>query len=243
MTTHGNKDIRGSKRVPLSSVSEGRFGRMFRRLQPAPSYTTEHLTALAELMRETVPAAPGGWAAAPTVQPGGDNPGIPAAYTYLGQFIDHDLTFDPNSSLQQQNDPDALHSFRTPRYDLDSLYGSGPDDEPFQYQPGTVPPRLLIEPNANGVEDLPRTSQGIAIIGDPRNDENIIVSQLQLLFCKFHNKVAAASRGRRHGARRAEVRGDPAAGPLDLPAGGRVRLPATARRPGPRGRPPPPRSD
>lgn len=190
VTTHGNKDIRGSKRVPLSSVSEGRFGRMFRRLQPAPTYTIDQLALLAELMRETVPA-PGGWAAAPTLQPGGDNPDIPAAYTYLGQFIDHDLTFDPNSSLQQQNDPDALHSFRSPRYDLDSLYGSGPVDEPFQYRRGTTPPRLLVESNVEGVEDLPRTSQGIAIIGDPRNDENVIVSQLQLLFCKFHNKVAA----------------------------------------------------
>ena len=40
--------------------------------------------------------------------------GIPALYTYLGQFIDHDITFDPASSLQKQNDPDALVDFRTP---------------------------------------------------------------------------------------------------------------------------------
>ena len=53
-----------------------------------------------------------------------DNPDIPAGYTYLGQFIDHDITFDPASSLQKQNDPDALVDFRTPRFDLDSLYGT-----------------------------------------------------------------------------------------------------------------------
>ena len=49
-----------------------------------------------------------------------ENEAIPSGYTYLGQFIDHDITFDPVSSLQRQNDPDALHNFRTPRFDLDS---------------------------------------------------------------------------------------------------------------------------
>lgn len=191
MAIHGKKEVRGSKRVPLSSITEGRFGRVFRRLPPAPSYDLAQLASLAELMHETVPPPPGGWAGTPTMQPGGDNPNMPAAYTYLGQFIDHDITFDPSSSLQQQNDPDALHSFRTPRYDLDSLYGSGPDDEPFQYRRGLLTPQLLIEPNINGVEDLPRTSQGIAIIGDPRNDVHTIVSQLHLVFCKLHNKLVA----------------------------------------------------
>ena len=47
--------------------------------------------------------------------PDPEESGIPAAYTYFGQFIDHDLTFDPASSLQKQNDPDALVDHRTPR--------------------------------------------------------------------------------------------------------------------------------
>src|SRR6202042_202722 len=59
--------------------------------------------------------------------------GIPALYTYFGQFIDHDLTFDPASSLQKQNDPDALVDYRTPRFDLDNVYGRGPDDQPYLY--------------------------------------------------------------------------------------------------------------
>jgi hypothetical protein len=166
MTAHG-KDLRGEQRVPLSPINEGRFGRMFRRLPPAPHYDEGQLAALAELMHEAVAPPSGGWNSAPTPQPGGDNPAIPAAYTYLGQFIDHDITFDPNSSLQQQNDPDALQDFRTPRYDLDSLYGSGPADEPFQYVKGSSPERLLVEANTNGVEDLPRTSQGFASSATP----------------------------------------------------------------------------
>jgi hypothetical protein len=59
--------------------------------------------------------------------------GIPALYTYLGQFIDHDITFDPASTLQKQDDPDALTDFRSPAFDLDNVYGRGPDDEPYMY--------------------------------------------------------------------------------------------------------------
>jgi len=58
-----------------------------------------------------------------TEQDAEENNHIPAGYTYLGQFIDHDLTFDPNSSLQKQNDLEALVDFRTPRFDLDCVYG------------------------------------------------------------------------------------------------------------------------
>jgi hypothetical protein len=76
-----------------------------------------------------------------------------------GQFIDHDITFDPAWSLQRQNDIDALVDFRTPRFDLDSLYGSGPADEPFQYVRASRGLRFLVEQDVNGIEDLPRDSQ------------------------------------------------------------------------------------
>lgn len=166
--------------MPRSSLNEGRFGRLFRRLSPAPELLAKQLKALAEQMREPK----GGGAKL-------DNPKIPSGYTYFGQFVDHDLTFDPVSSLQRDNDPDALVDFRSPRFDLDSVYGAGPDDEPFLYeQPQRL--RLAIDPkNTKGEPDLQRNGDGIALIGDPRNDENIIVSQLQLTFLRFHNKVAA----------------------------------------------------
>ena len=105
-----------------------------------------------------------------------DNPAIPAGYTYFGQFIDHDITFDPVSSLQRINDPDALENFRTPRFDLDSVYGSGPGDEPFQYDRESTDGVELLVGRGRDVntqeftseEDLPRNVQGIALIGDPR---------------------------------------------------------------------------
>ena len=122
---------------------------------------------------------------------------VPAGYTYLGQFIDHDITFDPMSKLDVPNDPHTLVNFRTPRLDLDSLYGGGPLDQPFLYdwpqsgEPGGTKllvggPGPLEQPAA---ADLPRNQQGRALVGDPRNDEHVIISQLHLLFIRFHNAV------------------------------------------------------
>jgi hypothetical protein len=128
----------------------------------------------------------------------GEESGIPALYTYFGQFIDHDITFDPASSLQQQNDPDALTDFRTPAFDLDNVYGRGPDDQPYMYDGGNS--FLLGTPLKNGdpkATDLPRNQAHPqrALIGDPRNDENTIVSQLQGLFLRFHNRTLADNPG------------------------------------------------
>jgi hypothetical protein len=117
-----------------------------------------------------------------------DNPRIPAGYTFLGQFLDHDITFDPTSSLEQQNDPNALHNFRTPAFELDSLYGGGPGVTPFLYDRNTFGKLLLVEHDASRV-DVPRNLQDVALIGDPRNDENLIVSQLHAAFARFHNEV------------------------------------------------------
>ena len=120
--------------------------------------------------------------------------GIPALYTYLGQFIDHDVTFDPMSTLVQHSDPDALTDFRTPAFDLDNVYGRGPSDQPYLYDNG--PKFLLGDLLNNGAPDLPRNNAQPrrALIGDPRNDENSIVSQLQGLFLRFHNRTVDDNR-------------------------------------------------
>ena len=166
-------ELRGLAYVPVSPLHEGRFGRMFRLPPFVPS--DERIAEIAALMVEPADADL-------------NNPAIPAGYTYLGQFIDHDLTFDPVSSLVRQNDPDALVNFRTPRFDLDNLYGRGPADDPFFYDKGSGGNKLLID-HHDDEDDLPRNTQDTALIGDPRNDENIFVSALHLTMLKFHNKV------------------------------------------------------
>jgi hypothetical protein len=196
---HGG-DLRGRALAPASSLYTGPFGRMFRALPPADFGETDEQSkaALMELgkMMSALPDPPKD-AADP------EESGIPALYTYLGQFIDHDLTFDPASSLEKQNDPDALVDFRTPRFDLDNVYGRGPDDQPYFYRSvaGFAAPKFILGSPMTGAGpafDLPRSSGSKpfdkrAIIGDPRNDENVLVSQLQGLFHRFHNAVVAAN--------------------------------------------------
>ncbi len=189
LTHHGGQAPRGLDAVPKSPSLEGRFGRMFRNL-PIPAPPREAVIALGNAMPEE--SRPGAAA---------DNAKIPAAYTYFGQFVDHDITFDPVSKLQQFNDPDGLVSFRTPRFDLDSLYGRGPADTPYLYEwldrdfrgvkllAGRNPERDPVDGEELDRQDLPRNQQGRALTGDPRNDENLIVSQLHLAFIKFHDRV------------------------------------------------------
>lgn len=120
--------------------------------------------------------------------PNNPNPDMTVGFTFLGQFLDHDITFDP-ASLK---DPPESPNLRTPFFDLDSVYGRGPDLDRELYDRTSeldrpTAARFLVDYEAT--RDLPRTSQQRAIIGDPRNDENVIISQLHLAMLKFHNRV------------------------------------------------------
>ena len=153
---HGSRTARGLETTPSSSTRTGRFGRMFRHVpvfehEPKALIALGN-TMIQPFERpedESESATAGAGVASragsddslaldkPLQEPGKDDDEnadpladgelrLPAGYTYLGQFVDHDITFDPVSSLTRQNDPNALTDFRTPRFDLDSLYGRGP---------------------------------------------------------------------------------------------------------------------
>jgi Animal haem peroxidase len=178
---HGTSLPRGQEVEPDRNPLQGRFGRMLPGLLPCN---------VSDAAIEEIVA----WMGDPN-RSRAANPRIPAGFTYLGQFIDHDITFDPTSKLDRDVDPRAVVNFRTPRLDLDSVYGSGRVAQPFLYDWDAKPSgvKLLIEPrNPDGsdeVVDLPRNVQGRALVGDARNDETAIIAQLQLLFLRFHNAV------------------------------------------------------
>lgn len=121
-----------------------------------------------------------------------ENFALPAGYTYLGQFIDHDLTF-RNDDHFQQTDGIGPNE-RTAALDLDCLYAGGPSRVPYLYKRDGVALVRGRSLTQNGVEsagrDHPRVD-GRAIIGDKRNDENVMVSQMHGVFADFHNEVAA----------------------------------------------------
>lgn len=168
------------------------FGRMFPKLAPfAPDPDIDTslgiLGALADAMLE-----PGG----------GFDTVNGAAYTYLGQFIDHDITLDlqgqpaaffsfagngPRAPLMDP-DGDIVYDYETKRFDLSSIYGGGPGVSPELYETDQLHFRAPL--NVNGVRDLPRNPDGSAIVVEHRNDENQITSQLHLAFLLFHNAVA-----------------------------------------------------
>lgn len=126
---------------------------------------------------------------------------MPAGYTYLGQFIIHDISFDPTSINERNVDPEFLWNFRTPAIDLDSVYGSGPALAPYFYDQSAnrnygmthfvLPRRKPIKKGDPSFTDLPRVTTDVhtALIADGRNDENIIISQIHAAFLKLHNKL------------------------------------------------------
>ena len=201
--THGSKQF--DILAPRSKFYRGPFGRIFPDL-PAwapkldPDTTTEkYLKDVADTLMVELPGEESADIAEDTVKvkelERKFNSNIPAGYTYFGQFVDHDITFDPASSLMRQNDPSGLLNFRTPRLDLDSLYGAGPDNQPYLYDEDDRAKMAtdtftgtLKDGNELELPDLPRYGKQ-ALIGDMRNDENAIVSQLHLAFLLAHNAL------------------------------------------------------
>ena len=153
-------ELRGMYLTSKNRLAEGRFGTMFKQL-PAFAPSDELLTSLAKTMVEPDTSD----------MPSEHQPVLFAGFTFIGQFIDHDITLDTTPLNLQLADPDATVNFRTARYDLDSVYGRGPVNDPALYDPADRD-KLLLASNVNGVLDVPRDGNGRAIIGDPRNDEN-----------------------------------------------------------------------
>ena len=127
-----------------------------------------------------------------------DNPNMTAGVTFLGQFLDHDITLDPRSPLLEPSNPKKTTNFRTAAFDLDSVYGNGPQGSPELYDLSSGEIKLKVEtiPGAEAVSrngaprfDLPRDPNNAAILGDSRNDEHVILAQLHTAFLRFHNAV------------------------------------------------------
>jgi hypothetical protein len=192
------------------------------------------------------------------------NSRIPPIFTYLGQFIDHDITANTDreagvSTIDQGVMPlpraevtAKLGNLRDGSLALDSLYGDTAGQGPFAQKlaglmrhptftakmrlgtPSTDTGRMPLPLQPDNATDLLRLDflmqrgditlaelealqpaelrdtflkdgqprRARAIIGDGRNDENLIVAQLHVLFLRLHNKLVDASGGDFEEARR-----------------------------------------
>jgi hypothetical protein len=156
------------ERVDAPIGEGGRYGRIF----DLPALEADE-TLLHEL------GAAGGFC------DGGDCEGdarVEAGWPFFGQYVAHDLTAD-RSPLRAHTDLESLRNMRSPRPNLESLYGGGPAGSPYLY--GRDDPAKLLENDG----DLPRNQEGIALIGDPRNDVHVFMSQMQVAFAGAHNRL------------------------------------------------------
>ena len=121
-----------------------------------------------------------------------------AGWPFFGQFVAHDITAD-RSALRHHVDPRELQNARSPRLNLECLYGDGPIGHPFLFQ-RQDPARLLL---GTGGHDVQRNVDGTAIIGDPRNDSHLFMSQMHLAFARAHNWFVDTARA--HGVEENKV--------------------------------------
>jgi hypothetical protein len=172
------------------------FGRMFPNIPPFAPNTPAVLAALRELGRagglmdaaDPLQEGPVRLITNPELSPNNvDNPFHTAGTTFFGQFIDHDFTFDQTSQLGVPTPPETARNTRNPTLSLDSLYGGGPVDNPELYDTADTA-KFRVE-SGGLFEDLPRRADGVAIIADPRNDENLMIAGLHAAFLLFHNRV------------------------------------------------------
>ena len=173
--------------IPAGAQSVGipappaHFGELFPNL-PEYSVADDALSALAETMRDRAPGAPTGdnlfYDAAGTL-----TDVVPAGMTYVGQFLDHDITLDRTLLTDANTQLAPTRNGRQNAINLDSVYEGAPRDGD----------KLLLVTNQFGVLDIPRDQNGFAIIGDFRNDENLVLLPVHLGIIRFHN--ALLSRG------------------------------------------------
>jgi hypothetical protein len=186
--SHSQGDHRGL--AAAADGSFGRFGRMFEGLE-GPEFDPDALFELAQSMIKDDAGQ------IFNKEDSDENLRLPAGYTYFGQFVDHDLTLDKTTIGEQEADPDAVENFRTAALDLDCVYGNGPGgdlvlyDEDFQLRlsSGSIASTGPAGTAPRTRRDHRRDSHGTALIGDPRNDENVIVAQIHQAFTEFHNKI------------------------------------------------------
>lgn len=196
-------DVNSEADLPFSMAitsRTSRFDYLFHDLQTADALLPEapetrgHLVALGSSMADPNVAS--------------IDSAIPSAYTYLGQFIDHDITFEAKSEdmVKLSDDefrvltPDEIRTQitngRTPGLDLDNVY--------YKPAPRNCSRMVLGFASASNGEptdranDLPRKPRSdtpendrAALIGDKRDDENLVIAQLHVAFLRAHNSITA----------------------------------------------------
>jgi len=198
----GSHAAYAQQRVRRFVLGDDRFGRMFPQLPPFATASPALEAALRDIgkpgglldAKDNLVAGPVALIVDSSLSVNNPNNSThTAGTTFMGQFMDHDMTFDLSSRLGVPTEPADSANSRTPALDLDAVYGGGPDADPELYVAVERRSRrraTKFRVETGGLfEDVPRDRNGTAIIADPRNDENLMISGLHAAFLCFHNRV------------------------------------------------------
>ena len=191
----GSAQAPPAQKSAASSSPVQYFGKMFPNLPPF-LFSAKAAADLVATMEDRTPDPAGTDEGSPE-----DSRDLPAEYTYLGQFLDHNLDFDATPQPTAPVNHATVVNHESFRWDLNDVFGGGPGVDPQLYAgdhthlliQGTVLPpnrdgRTVVQDgDPNGVLDLARNPDGTAIIADPRDDENQIISQIDAAFITFYN--------------------------------------------------------
>jgi hypothetical protein len=198
------KDLNEEADLPFSFAITGtttRFDYLFPDLQTPDALLPEVPESRARLVR----------LGNSMMDPHGEAPSvstIPSAYTYFGQFVDHDITFEAKSDdIVKLGDADfrvltpeeirmKISNGRTPGLDLDNVYYKPAARNCSRMVLGHVSSEAGNAPPPDTANDLPRKPRSrkseddrAALIGDKRDDENLIIAQLHVAFLRAHNAI------------------------------------------------------
>lgn len=120
----------------------------------------------------------------------------PAGFTYLGQFLDHDLTCDETRLEHAANEPpERTKNLHTPQLNLESVYGGGPRKSPELYDRSERGAETFLLGETAASAEVPATRDdffrrnGKPLLADVRNDQHLIIAQLHVAFLQFHNRM------------------------------------------------------
>jgi len=116
--------------------------------------------------------------------PDADDAAEAAGWPFFGQLLAHDITAD-RSPIGSAVDPQALRNARAPMLNLEIIYSDGPVGSPYLFDLAD-PAKFLLAPDGG---DVPRNQQGVALIGDPRNDVHLFSLSLHVALLRAHNQI------------------------------------------------------